>query len=103
MGKRIVDEYTFEPQRVYSSEISVTNISPKTKIVEKIFTENISFEETMKKERDRIFKEIGDYRSYEEVKEFDYSNVINIEDYLHQVNEIKSTEEVFDNLLEQIG
>lgn len=107
LGDRVINPNTLEQVRIYSSDLATTHIAPKQspKVVEKIVYVDrpSSFEDALSAERNRILETIGDYRGVKSVDEFDYSNVINIDDYLKNTVEIQPSEEVFDGLMKSLG
>lgn len=111
MGQRRINEYTLEPYMFISSEKAITNLAPATKTVKKVVYKDhyvireseTSFESAMENERNRILDVIGDYRGVKNNNEFDYSNVIQLDEYLKDTAEIQSTEEVYGDLLQSLG
>jgi hypothetical protein len=83
-----------------SSEMSVTNVIEKVVVVEEKVVKKQSFEEAMASERERIFKEIGDYRG-KRIQLPD--NVIDFSEYLREREEIEPSNEVFEDLMKSLG
>lgn len=105
LGTKVINHNTFEPYHILSSENAVTNvIEQKVYITKEVpsYAEPISFEESLVAEQERIKSVIGDYRGTESTPpEFDYTNVINMEDYLKNPEEIP--EDQIEKLMVSLG
>lgn len=111
LGTPGTNPITFEPHLVFTSEHSVFIKAPevskpkvvhKTVYVDRPVPTEISFEEFHQKERERIFASIGDFRGVKNSKEIDYSNVIDFEEYLKEIQDIQPSDNL-ETLIKSLG